>query len=876
MIGVTSVSMSGEYDHFMTAPWSQDAGPLLASLGTHEGIGLTSSQVEVKKLEFGDNALTKDHPISLFSIFLRQTSNPMVYTLVLAGCAAFFMREFLNAVAIMSIVIINIVIGFAHEYKAEEGIQALKQLTVPTAKVLRDGHIVTLLAEDVVPGDILHLEAGDYVVADARIIQVFQLTADESVLTGESIPVEKNLATIEEDAPLADRKNMVFASTAISSGSARAAVTAIGMKTEIGKIAGLIKETEHQSTPLQKRLEKVSQKLLFLGGGVIVAVIVLGIYQKQGSVSIFIAAISLAVAAIPEGLPTVVTLALTLAIRRITRRNALVRKLDAVETLGSVDMICTDKTGTLTTGKMRVREIFTLEEGCVGAQSFKGSGEFFDAIILCNNASLYHGNSGDATEVALLLLAKDHGQDLELKTTRHQRLQEWSFDSERKRMSVAVKEGNKFLIYSKGAPEVLLPLCQLRELERRKVEEKIIELTSLGRRILLIARKVITDRSLLAKGHFEVEVDLHFLGLISMADPPKPESMASIKECKASGIRVVMLTGDHPVTALAIARELGIAHDQFDHVLTGNELDRMNSEELAKKVEHTAVYARVTPEHKLKIVEALQRNKHIVSMTGDGVNDAPALKRASIGVSMGMTGTEVARQASSLILTDDNFSTIVSAIEEGRAIYGNIKRTIQYLLSTNLAEILIVLGASIFALPTPLNPISLLWINLVTDGFPSLALAAEPVEKGFLKTSLHPSPESFFDKSFMKELFLVGVSMTCIEMIVYLYAIKHADLLTAKSYALSLLVYLSLFRSFSCRSETKTFFELPLNSWHLASVLVPISLQFFLHQMPITQKIFEVRPLSIHENMILIVLGLLPVALVELTKILKKDVSVET
>jgi Ca2+-transporting ATPase len=698
-------------------------------------------------------------------------------------------------------------------------------------------------------------EAGDYVTADARLIEAYQLSSDEAPLTGESLPVKKSTEVLSKNTFLADRKNMIHAGTAISNGSGKALVTSTGMRTEIGKIAELLEDTDVQRTPLQDRLNLVSNRLIMMGAFVILIVIVLRYLEHEPWFVIFMSAISLAVAAIPEGLPTVVTLALTLAIRRMTRRNAIVRNLSAVETLGSTDVICTDKTGTLTTGIMSVRETFLLDE--------KKREDFHRAMVLCNNASLDNGGSGDPTEKALLdHVIKEKG-NLEQIRKNHPRRHEWSFESERKRMSVAVDEEGCLVIITKGAPEGMIDLCLLDEEDKERLRRETHRLTSMGQRLLALGQK----RGELNDNVDEVEKDLHFLGLVSMADPPKAETISAIKHCQDAGIKVVMITGDHPVTAKAIALELGIAiPGSFDEVLSGKEIEEMSAEEFKNRVQNTAVYARVSPFHKLKIVEALQDHGQVIAMTGDGVNDAPALKKAQIGIAMGKAGTEVARQASSMILTDDNFSTIVSAVEEGRAIYGNIKRTIQYLLSTNLAEILIVLGASILAFPIPFTPIGLLWINLVTDGFPSLALAAEPLDKNILKDSKRPSPNTFFDNSFLTELFFVGLVMTFISLGTYAYMLEVSTEEKARSYTFSILVFMTLFRSFSCRSETKSFFQLRLNYYHLLSVLFPIILQMSIDHTELYQRLFKVQELSLIENLYIILFSMLPFLILELIK----------
>ncbi len=847
-----------------SSPWSQDISIVSENHKTNISQGLTANEVAQKLKEYGPNNLKSEKQISKWFLLLKQFKSPMVYTLVFATVVSAFLGEIVDAIAIFAIVILNALIGFAQESKAEDAIEALKTLTVPEARVLRDGRVVIIDSNEVVPGDIIVFESGDYVVADGRIIECFQLSADEAILTGESMPVKKKADKVPEETLLAERSNMLFASTAIAQGSGKMIVTGTGMNTEIGRIAGLLEtHSETKETPLQVRMGKLSNLLIIMGVGVILIVAILGFMKGTAWSEIFMIAISLAVATIPEGLPTVVTLALTLAVRRMTKRNAIVRKMPAVETLGSTDVICTDKTGTLTTGKMRVREVFTLND--------ERDELFYKILTLCNNATITPGESGDPTEVALLYLARDEAHEKSF-SLNLKRIHEWSFESDRKRMSVAAESNEGLYILSKGAPETILPVCHLSQNEREEIEKVVETLSSKGHRTLALASKKVECLSQEEKHDASlIEKDLTFKGIVAIADPPKEETIPSIKSCKAAGIKVVMITGDHPLTAKAIADELGIT-DQgvFDGVLSGSDLDRMNTEELRKLAEHTAVYARVSPEHKLKIIKALESNGHIVSMTGDGVNDAPALKAAAIGVAMGKAGTEVARQSSSMILTDDNFSSIVSAVEEGRAIYGNIKRTIQYLLSTNLAELLIMLGAVILGMPTPLAPLNLLWINLVTDGPPSLALAAEPVGKDYLKTSTRPSPSSFFDRPFYLELFFVGLLSTVLGLIIYDWTLQHYDELTAKSYMFLFLIYLCLVRSFSCRSETKTFFQLKFNPIHLMSVVIPVLLQLSIQYTEIYQKLFKVRSVSLIENAVLVLISMIPVTCVELYKLFKR------
>jgi Ca2+-transporting ATPase len=846
--------------HLIPEPWSKDCQEVLKELGVSKDTGLSSIGVRKLISVFGKNVLLTEKKVSKLQIFFKQLNNHMVYLLFSALVVALILGEVLDASAILSILILNSVIGYFQESRASEAIEALKKLSVPTARVLRDQQVKSIPSEDVVPGDILIFEAGDYVSADARLLEAFQLSVDEALLSGESLPISKSIESLSQDTFFAERKNMIHAGSAISNGTGKAIVTATGMQTEIGRIAELLEDSDEKMTPLQVRLNIVSNRLIMMGAVVIFIVFVLRFLEHEPWYVILMSAISLAVAAIPEGLPTVVTLALTLAVRRMTKRNAIIRNLSAVETLGSTDVICTDKTGTLTTGIMTVREIFLLDEN--------KRDSFLRAMVLCNNASLDNGGSGDPTEKALLEYANNYADDLDHIRQNFPRLHEWSFESDRKRMSVAVQSKDGVHIFTKGAPEVMIDLCLLDEEDKERIRRETHRLTSKGQRLLAAAQK----KDEVKQSAFEIERDLEFLGLVAMADPPKNETIAAIKNCQEAGIKVVMITGDHPVTAKAIALELGIAiPGSFDEVLTGKEIEELKIDGLRGRAQRTAVYARVSPFHKLKIVEALQGLGHVVAMTGDGVNDAPALKKAQIGVAMGKAGTEVARQASSMILTDDNFSTIVSAVEEGRAIFGNIKRTIQYLLSTNLAEILIVLGASIFSLPVPFTPIGLLWINLVTDGFPSLALAAEPLDKNLLSDSKRPSPNSFFDRYFLTELFFVGLMMTLISLGTYAYMLKVSTEEKARTYTFSILVFMALFRSFSCRSETKSFFQLKLNYYHLLSVLFPMILQICVDQTQFYQRLFKVQELSLMENLHIILASMLPFLILELIKYRKSS-----
>jgi Ca2+-transporting ATPase len=724
---------------------------------------------------------------------------------------------------------------------------------------LREGKVLVVNSETISPGDILLLEAGDYVVADSRILVSHQLTSDESTLTGESLSVEKHADPVHAESSLGDRKNMLFASTVISSGTAKAIVVTTGKNSEIGKIAKMIDIPESQDTPLQIRLEAVSSKLLMVGIFVIGLVFIIGIIQGRDLFQVLLFALSLAVAAIPEGLPTVVTIALVMAVHRMSKKKALMRRLDSVETLGATDIICTDKTGTLTTGKMKVRESFSMSEDLAD--------KLIHCMVLCNNASLDSNSFGDTTELALLLHAQNDGVDIKKLQEMNKRLYEWSFDSKRKRMSVASQSEENTFIFVKGAPESVFEKCRLTPEQKIDLNQRVSHYSQKGMRLLAFAYKKTKISHFEKIDSHQIEQDLEFLGLVAMADPPREETGQAIRKCQISGIRIIMITGDHPETASAIAFELGIIKSARARVVTGLELDKMSQEKLLKVCEEVSVYARVSPENKLNLVNALKKNGHIVAMTGDGVNDAPALKSASIGVAMGLNGTDVARQAASMVLTDDNFSTIVDAVEEGRGVNGNIKRTLQYLLSTNLAELLFILGATIVGWPIPLLPINILWVNLVTDGLPSLALAAEKVPPDYLLNSHRPSPDSFFDKSFYWELILVSVMISGISLGIYYYSLNHFTPLMARSISFSFLVYVVLLRSCSCRSFRKTFFEIKPNFSLLLALTVPLAFQISFQEFDFLLEIFKVSYLPLNTHLILVVLALIPVTLVEIHKI---------
>lgn len=843
----------------MVLPWTQSEKDILSAFGVDLNRGLSREEALLRIKTFGPNLISFDFRQSKLKLFLKQFISPVFYILGLGIIVSFVLGRFWDGSSIAGILLINVFISYVQESKAQDSVLKLSEKTRPQVKVLRDGIILSQNSSEIVPGDILLLEAGDYIVADARVLFSHQLTIDESSFTGESAPILKDTGLIPEETRLFDRSNMLLSNTFVSAGNGKALVVATGASTEAGKIASLMAVTKSESTPLQKRLEKVTQKLILLAILVMFLVMISGLLRHLPLNLILMEAIGLTVAAIPEGLPTVVTLSLVMAVSRMSKKNALIRHLPSVETLGSTDVICSDKTGTLTTGNMQVTELYLADSGMEKA---------LEIMALCNNASPEQVGFTNSTEVALLKHVQLHASIPDLRS-RFTRLTEWNFDNQRKRMSVAVEAFDHKLILLKGAPESVFSCCLLNADESIKIKKKLESLSAQGMRVLALAYKDIAKRGPLDFTALEIEKDMILVGLVALSDPLRKESLQAVKKCQKAGIRVIMITGDHPLTARSVALDLGILNDLNSIVFTGSDIENLSSDELQNKIMSVSVFARVTPEQKFLIVSCLEKLGHTVAMTGDGINDGPALKKASIGIAMGKKGTEVARQASDMVLTDDNFSTIVDAIEEGRAIHDNISRTLQYLLSTNLAEILVVLGSAILGMPSPINPLCILWINLVTDGLPSIALATEKVAPHYLQNSFRPSAESFFNQKFYTELVLVAGFITLMTLIIFQYGLANSSRVIARTYVFNFMVYVILLRSFSSRSINLTIFQLPSNWLHFFAVLIPLLLQLFLPQFSFTRGIFNVEFLTMTENALLFVLALVPLIFLELKKLTK-------
>ncbi len=836
---------------------------VLAELKASEK-GLSSAEAAERLKVYGYNQIREEAHVHPFWIFLGQFKSPIVWILLVAMLISLFVKEYVDFYVIGAIVILNSVLGFVQEYRAERAIEALKKMISLKATVLRDGQERDIDASEVVPGDILLLDTGDKIPADARLLESVNLQTQEAALTGESLPVRKEIGTFKKEVAVADRHNVVFSSTIITNGHARAVVTSTGMRTEIGKIAKLIQESEPEPTPLQKTLKKLGMYIGILVVIVAVLVFVVGVIKvDQPITAILLTAIALAVAAIPEGLPAVVTVGLSIGVQRMARKNALVRNLPSVETLGACSVICSDKTGTLTHNEMTVRKLYVnRQEVEVAGSGYSPEGYFsrdaknFELLLrigaVNNNAKLRKENAawqvfGDPTEAALIVSAKKAKLDTETLHDKYPRVGEIEFTSERKRMTTLHAIDKTKVAYAKGAPEVVLSLCSKilvngheQRLTREEKQSILVQNEKFAKqalRVLGFAYKEL--KGVDAKS--DPEKDMVFVGLQAMIDPPRREVKDAIDKCRTAGIKVVMITGDHITTAQAVAKELGIE----GRAITGLELDQI--EDLSEEVENIAIYARVNPAHKLKIIQALKSNGHIVAMTGDGVNDAPALKKADIGIAMGIMGTDVAKEASGMILADDNFATIVRAIEEGRRIYDNIQKYLAYLLSGNIGEVLVILSSILLGLPLPLIAIQILWINLVTDGLPALALGVDPAEPGVMQRPPRKADENIF-RSIRPYIYVYPLILTVATMWLF-DAFQQTSLVKAQTVAFTSIVMFELFQAISCRSVRQPVFAVGLfaNKWLWAAVFSSLALHLLIMYVPFLQGVFSMAALSVGE-----------------------------
>lgn len=873
----------------MKAYYRESKEELIKELGANEKQGLTNKIAQEKLAQVGPNALIEGKKKSILEVFLEQFKDLMVIILIVAAVISAFTGNLESTAVIIVVLILNAILGTVQHVKAEKSLEALKSLSAPAAKVLRDGKKQEIAAKDVVPGDILLLEAGDLVTADGRILDNFSLQVNESSLTGESTNIDKLDTTFDKEVPLGDRVNMVYSSSLVTYGRANVLVTATGMDTEIGKIATLMNETKERRTPLQVSLDQFSSRLAT--AILIFCALILGLQMWRGQplLDALLFAVALAVAAIPEALSSIVTIVQAMGTQKMAKEHAIIKNLAAVESLGSVSVICSDKTGTLTQNKMTVEDIYIGGE-VLKPEELNLSNQLhryllYD-VVLNNDASLSDGKKiGDPTESALLeMYRKVPGIDLgngklglsESELRNHlDRLEEVPFDSDRKLMSTKHLIHTVPTIFVKGAIDVLLKRCinirfgdevrPLTEQDRKNILAQNNHFSENGLRVLAFAYKE-SDEELSA----DTEKDLTFIGLVSEMDPPREESVAAVARAKEAGIRTVMITGDHKVTAVAIAKKIGIFNDG-DIALTGLELDALSDEELDQEIEKVAVYARVSPENKIRIVNAWQRKDHIVSMTGDGVNDAPALKKADVGVAMGITGTEVSKDAASMILTDDNFATIIKAVANGRTVYENIKNAIGYLLSGNLSAIITVLFASIAGLPVPFVAVQLLFINLVTDSLPALAIGMEPGNPDILKRKPRDPKASLLDKPFVTQISTQGFLISLSVITAFLIGLKDSPAI-ACTMAFSTLTFARLLHGFNCRSQHSIFKIGFKNNWYsLAAFALGTALLVLILFVPTLHGLFAVQPLSGQEVWLIVILAIIPTVLIQLVKVIREN-----
>jgi Ca2+-transporting ATPase len=865
---------------------------VLQQLATDPNRGLDRNMVERRLQEFGPNTLRAAKKIAPWWLLFAQCKNFLIIILLIAVALSAVLGHSMEAIAIGIIVLFAILLGFVQEYRAEKAIEALRKLASPTATVLRGGQEQEIAARDLVPGDILLLVAGDRIPADARVLEAASLHADEASLTGESVPVEKKPEPIaEKSVPIGDRKNMAFAGTSITYGRGRAVVTATGMQTEFGNIAEMLQDVETKETPLQQNLGRLGKSLAKAALVIVIAISGLGILRGQPLLDMVIFGIALAVAVVPEALPAVVTISLAIGVQRMAKRHALIRRLPAVETLGSTSVICTDKTGTLTKDEMTVRKVFI--EGHlleVTGSGYEPKGmftlqgekirpsptllEMLKAAALCSDARLVHLDGqwdiqGDPTEGALVVLAAKAGLEKDTLDQEFRRVAEIPFTSETKRMTTLHKQHDGLRAYSKGAPEMLLERCSSIRTEhgvetmsshhREAIQHAASAMADGALRLLAIAMKVCDAVE-------ETESGMIFLGLVGMIDPPRPEAAKAVALCKRAGILPIMITGDHPVTAKAVARELGILDG--GKVITGKELDEMSEDFFALQVTSIDVYARVSPAHKMRVVDALQKQGHIVAMTGDGVNDAPALKAADVGVAMGIAGTDVTKEASAMTLTDDNFASIVAAVEEGRGIFGNIKKYLMYLLSSNIGEICLMAGASLFGFPMPLSAVQILYVNLATDGLPALALAVDPPETDLMQRPPRDPRTSIFTRPTVALMLAGGLWSMIINLSLFWWALRTgATLQKAMTLTFVSLVLIQFFKAYNFRSDRHSVLWKPFaNRWLNLAIAWEILLLLLIVHVPLLHIPFETVSISVREWLLAFMLSSTVIPVLETVK----------
>lgn len=836
--------------------------------------GLTDEQVVANREKYGLNILDEGKKVSLWMLFLNQFNNSMIIILIIASIISYFLDEKTDAVIILAIVLLNAVLGVLQENKAEKALAALKEMAAPMTKVKRNGQELIIDSKDVVMFDVVILDAGDQVSADLRLIKSSSCQIQESSLTGESVPVDKDAQLeITDMVSLGDRKNMAYASSSVTYGRATGIVVGVGMKTEVGKIANLLTSNKKESTPLEQKLDQLGK---ILGIGALISVVILfgiGVMNGKPLLELFMSSVSLAVAVIPESLPAVATIVMAMGVQRLAKRNAIIRNLSSVETLGGATVICSDKTGTLTQNKMTVTDYWLLNDD--------NREDLLKAASLCNDARLIDGKwVGDPTETALTEWAVKLGLDFDHTMKNYPRVAEVPFESNRKRMSTVHAHHGHFTVFVKGGVDEVLSqvthilegktIREISDNDIRQIQDKNHQMGTQALRVLAYAKRRLTEN--IKDGDLSVESNLCFIGLTGMIDPPREEVKIAIKECRNAGIRPIMITGDHKTTAEAIGLQIGLMLPN-DKVITGNELDLMSDDDLFNDVKNIAVYARVSPEHKMRIIDAWKKHGEIVAMTGDGVNDAPALKKSDIGAAMGIVGTEVAKGAADMILTDDNFATIVHAIEEGRRIRDNITKAISYLLSCNVGELVTLLVAGLMNWATPLLPIHILWINLVTDSLPALALGIDPAEEGIMKR-LPNRDKGLLNKSMMYRIAYQGILIGLLTLVAFLYGYgtfnQEGSIAQGQTMAFIVLAFSQLVHSFNIHSHKqsiiKTFFK---NKWLILATCINAMMMLVVLFIPLVRDLFKLVSLDLHHWEVVILLMFIPLLTVEGMKLFK-------
>ncbi len=876
----------------MKSVWQLDILEINNTLKTDIHVGLDEAEAQKRFAESGPNELKAFGRVSPWVLFFSQFKNILIQILLIATLLSAFLGHAVEAIAIAVIVLFAVILSFIQEYRAERAIEALRRMAAPTANVVRNGQEKNIPARELVLGDIILLKAGDKIPADARVVQSFNLQVEEAALTGESVPVEKKIDTlVSGEIALGERNNMVYSGTVVSYGRGRAVVTAIGMDTEFGKITGMLQEVETPKTPLQKNLDHVGENLAKAAGVIVAFIVILGVFRGQPFLEMIIFGIALAVAVVPEALPAVVTISLAIGVQRMVKRHALIRRLPIVETLGCTSVICSDKTGTLTKDEMTIRKIF------VSGQVYDVEGSGYDpaggvslngqrinppqdmisllrAATLASDARLIQEDGrweikGDPTEGALVVAAAKAGLDKASLEKENPRINEIPFSSESKRMTTLCAEGDEQVSYSKGADEVILNYCvlyqkegkveRLNDILRKEFLDVSAQMAKQALRVLAVAYKPNTRIK-------DAEKEMIFLGFVGMIDPPRPEAKVAVQSCRDSGIKPVMITGDHPLTAQAIARELGIL--QSGRVITGIELDQMKDEDLERDIEEIEVYARVSPAHKLRVISAFQKRGHVVAMTGDGVNDAPALKKADVGIAMGITGTDVTKEVAAMTLTDDNFASIVAAVEEGRHIFGNIKKYLMYLISSNIGEIGLMAGASLLGMPIPLTAVQILYVNLATDGLPALALAVDPPESDLMRRKPRQQRSGIFTRPVVILMLAGGLWSTIVNIGIFSWALKSGMVLKeAMTITFISLVLIQFFKAYNYRSDRQSVIQKPFaNKWLNIAVVWELILLVSIIYLPFLHKPFGTFSLPLLDWVIVIVLSITVVPVLEIMK----------